>query len=74
MTTSDGQKLGGIRLSTMRPMVHRKRPWHAECNKERGGRKEHIYCRKRACMVEGPNEVDKLVKGLAMYTRELNTD
>ena len=73
VTTSDGQKLGGIRLQTFRPMVHRKAPFQPECNKAKapGRHPDMVPCRKKACMVEGHNEVDKLVKGLAMYTRAL---
>ena len=73
--TSDGSSLGGIRLSTLRPMVHRKQPWHAECNKARCTRPhlaEGVPCRKKACLVEGYNQVDKLEKGLALFTRALN--
>jgi len=77
VTTSDGKKLGGIRLSTFRPLVHCKGPpWpNPQCNKAKakqtpfGG---HVFCRRKACLVEGYNEVDKLVKGLAIYRPSLS--
>lgn len=74
VTTSDGKKLGGIRLSTVRPLVHRKRPWHANCNRQLAILTPNpalVLCRKKDCLIEGYSEVDKLVKGLAMYTRAL---
>lgn len=53
--------MGGIRLNSTRPRVHRKQPWHEKCNKRlylraRGhnpGNAEHVMCRKGACIVDG---------------------
>ena len=53
------------------------RPLHAQlARKEETSRTPEAanwtYCRKRACMVEGLNEVDKLKASLAKYARDLN--
>ena len=77
VTTSDGKKLGGIRLSTTRHLVHLKREqWKPECNRARCNRgeafRQNVICRRKACLVPGYNEVDKLEKGLAMYSPSLN--
>jgi hypothetical protein len=79
VTTSSGQRLGGIRLSTTRPWVHKSRPWNDQCNRRRAQLAsgshtiaEATLCRRRACLVEGYNEVDKLVKGLAKYSPSLS--
>ena len=75
ITTSDGKKIGGIRLSAVRPLLHRGKPFVKDCNKLRVRNPEAAnwtFCRKRACMVEGLNEVDKLKSSLATYARDLN--
>jgi len=78
LTTSDGKRMGGIRLNSTRPRVHRKQPWHEKCNKRlylraRGhnpGNAEHVMCRKGACIVDGYSEVDKLRKSIGAETRK----
>jgi len=71
LTSSDGKKLGGIRLSVHRPKVHAasSRNWGPDCNKCKWG--HAAYCRKQACMVEGPSQVDKLKKSIEVHTRQL---
>ena len=86
MTTSDGQKLGGIRLNMFRPATHTpSHNWHNNpaCNKhlfwQKHGFKanlvqhaDHIICHRQRCLVEGYTEVEKLQKSLALCQRELN--
>ena len=54
LTTSDGQKLGGLRLDNTRPRVHSEEGG-PECNKRRWG--SGCSCRKEACMVDGFSQV-----------------
>ena len=71
VTTSAGEKLGGIRLSTWRPPVHAPiEECTKACNKVKWGRA--APCRKQACMRDGYNEVDKLKKSIEYHTRKLN--
>lgn len=67
VTTSDGQKLGGIRLNMFRPATHTpSHNWHNNpaCNKhlfwQKHGFKanlvqhaDHIICHRQRCLVEG---------------------
>lgn len=66
LTTSDGKKLGGIRLSTVKPWVHgRSGP---NCNKLH----DHTaFCRRKECLTPGYSEVDKLIKSLSVNQRDL---
>eukprot|EP00966_Prymnesium_polylepis_P174351 4034075-Prymnesium_polylepis.2 len=73
LVTSDGKQLGGIRLESVRPKVHKseKDGWDGRrCKKKRQGR--HAKCDKPECMVDGFSQVDKLERSLALYKRELN--
>ena len=86
VTTSDGKKLGGIRLSMFRPAKHTSHMrWSQNpgCNKhlyclkhgleiQHWPEAEHVLCHRQRCMVVGYNEVEKLEKSLALCQRELN--
>ena len=69
LATSDGEKHGGIFLSTVRPLVHASQSTNEACNKLRYG--EAAYCRRHGCMQEGYSELDKLKVSLRMHRREL---
>ena len=69
LATSDGEKHGGIFLSTVRPLVHASQSTNEACNKLRYG--EAAYCRRHGCLQEGYSELDKLKVSLRMHKREL---
>lgn len=72
VTTSDGKKLGGIRMSTLRPKVHapKQADWGEACNKIMTGR-PGAFCRRACCLVDGYNQVDKLEKSIELHQRQI---
>jgi len=82
LTTSEGEKLGGIRMSLFKPLKHAPRArWSEHCNRKNadpglmrtlaqsGLGAESIICRKHACLEPSHSEVDKLRKSLEKDTR-----
>ena len=79
---SEGEKLGGIRMSLFKPLKHAPRArWSEHCNRKNadpglmrtlaqsGLGAESIICRKHACLEPSHSDVDKLRKSLEKDTR-----